>query len=165
MAPFLLALFLLIYAFLSGILFTVRAKRSLGRVIHRGPTPLSGRILGSAVCVVVGLGAFFRAPILDQDGALVRDLPIWWVVLPLLSVLALWSQPNPRSHACGESGVRFGDRWSSYRDVESWRLTGEHLRCRLGGSWHAMAVPVGLHPELRRHLRKEAADREHEFNA
>jgi len=109
--------------------------------------------------------AWIRAPLLDQGGAPMTEASLWWVVLPSLSVLALWSQPNPRSHACGESGVRFGDRWSSYRDVESWRLTGEHLRCRLGGSWHAMAVPVGLHPELRRHLRKEAADREHEFNA
>ena len=60
--------------------------------------------------------------------------------------------------------VRFGDRWSAYRDVESWRLTGEHLRCQLEGRWLAMPVPVALHPELRAYLKEQAADREHEFN-
>jgi len=72
---------------------------------------------------------------------------------------------SPLSHDAdvGERGVRRGWSAREFAQLEEWRLTGEHLRWRLRGQWHACRVAPEQHAALRARLQAACADRESPF--
>jgi hypothetical protein len=140
-------------ALLLVLVARVRAARLVGptRAAQRGPRLLA-RVLE------VALLALAAGVLLTPDGG--GPLP-----LALLAGAALlaWAQPVGTDGALGDRGVRHGWRARRLEDLEAWRLTGDHLRVRLGGEWVAVAVPRALHGEARLLLADRCAARESRF--
>ncbi len=139
--------------------------------------------LVSAVRVRAGQRAVLGRILLAQRS---RGKLRWaaWIVLALVTVLAVsyretfagvqdlafaglgaaallvWLQPSPRDSALGEDGVQRGWHARSFRDLEEWRLTGDHLRWRLFGQWISTDVPAAMHPQVREKLLAICPDKE-----
>ena len=104
-----------------------------------------------------------------QAGLLISALtldgfPILFSIMALHgAALLTWLAPGTNDRACGESGVFRG--WNGYRfeQLESWRLTGEHLRFRVLGEWRAVEVPADRRARLRAILEREIPERESDF--
>jgi hypothetical protein len=95
-----------------------------------------------------------------------RDLP---GVLALAALMGAWAlymfSPSAHDAVLGERGVQRGWRARSFAELEEWRLTGEHLRWRLGEEWFASPAPRGWHAELRAQLESACAERESRFKS
>ena len=85
--------------------------------------------------------------------------------LPLLGLALgfVLLRPSRGDRVCGTRGVRCGWSVLSHRDLEEWRLNGDHLRFRLRGEWESVGLPHGLHERVEPHLREVAPDRESPF--
>ncbi len=85
--------------------------------------------------------------------------------LTLLALGSLLLALSPLAHDAdiGERGVRHGWMARALADLEEWRLTGEHLRWKLGGEWVACRIAPEHHTALRERLRQACAERESPF--
>jgi len=135
--------------------WNARARRRTGRllcVVRRGLRTrvalLAGVVLLAVLCAA-GTAQLPLAPALE-------------VLALTLMLLAL--QPGLADSRCGELGVQIGWHARRYEDLEEWRLTGDHLRWKLRGTWVACDVPAALHPDLRARLERLAPGRESRFS-
>ena len=135
--------------------------RIVGEVIFATKAPRAPRIVMSAGLVLLGIAV---ALTLDADpgGGIGGSLLLIELTLALL-VIALWCLPQNQDGAVGTEGVRSGWSCSSFSQIESWRLTGDHLRYCVGGRWRAFQVPLQAQPTLRAVLLEQAAHAEAEF--
>jgi len=162
--------FLMTWAYLGlggflGLTARQRGKLTAGTLVWHQPAPLRSRLIVSAAVVVLGAIALASYPSMTGqalDGLL--PTPAALASTLVLSLVVYWGLPHPAQAACGETGVRFGWRSCFYGELDSWRLTGEHLRCCIAGKWYAMRVPPEAHAALRRHLEREAGSLESEFS-
>jgi hypothetical protein len=83
----------------------------------------------------------------------------------LLAAAALALSPSERDACVGERGVARGWDARTFPELEEWRLTGEHLRWRIGMRWMACHVPVAEHAALRERLAASCGERESQFRA
>ena len=81
-----------------------------------------------------------------------------------LSSAAMILARYQRGGACGEAGVRSGCFSYTYGELEEWRLTGDHLRFRVGEIWRAVSLPEPLHAEVRGLLQNQAGGLESRFS-
>ena len=145
----------------------VRAREPVGRVLHSE----RGSILAAFVYLVLGAGVL-SAALLASFGVLATGA---WAIpgmlesyllvaaLAALSLGAVALAQPPDGGACGVEGVRCGSWAHAYTEFEEWRLSGEHLRFRVGEVWRAVALPVELHGEVREQLEALAGGRESRF--
>lgn len=87
-----------------------------------------------------------------------------WIALALSAGIALL-QPAAGDSIYGERGVRRGWLARSFGELEEWRLTGEHLRWRLGDEWLACRVPAQMQAALRAKLAATRPEREATFKS
>ena len=93
--------------------------------------------------------------------AMVPLAPALGVLVPSLWIFAL--HPADGDSVWGEEGVQRGWFARRYTEVEEWRLTGDHLRWKLKGSWVACRVPASEHAAMRAKLTALCPDRESRF--
>lgn len=152
---------------------------------------LNGMALLWLVAGLVGLGVARATAARRVGRALARERHFGWprrafVVLhaaALVAVIAQWSAfealptfvaltlsaalmfASPQAHDAdiGERGVRRGWVARAYTELEEWRLTGDHLRWKAGGEWHACPAPRASHPQLRARLVAACPERESRF--
>ena len=143
-------------------------KRRVGEVLHAEP----GSILTCALyvvccavaCVLVllsGLGVLVTGPWAILGAA---ELCPLFGSLIALSGTAMGLAQAQRGGVCGGAGVQSGCFSYSYGDLEEWRLTGDHLRFRVGEVWRAVSLPQPLHAEVRGLLETHAGGRESRFS-
>ena len=70
-----------------------------------------------------------------------------------------------RDSALAENGVRAGWYVRRFKDLEEWRLTGDHLRWKLRDEWQACEVPPAERESLRAKLEQLIPDRESRFSS
>jgi hypothetical protein len=113
--------------------------------------------------------AFLAGVALIGLGCLLVEAPIPSAQLPAAAVLGLSAallalQPGFADSRCGERGVQIGWHALRYEDLPEWRLTGDHLRWRLGEIWVACDLPVAQHEAMRTKLEQLAPGRESRFS-
>lgn len=86
------------------------------------------------------------------------------VPLALSLVLAL-AGPSSNDRVLGDAGVVSGWTAEPFGKLAEWRLTGEHLRFRVGEGWSAVACPPELQGEVRALLERAVAGRESRFRS
>lgn len=140
----------------AAIAARLRARRRLGEALHVEPIASRGRALLLVLLLLAGAGLFAFAP------------ASLWAPGSTLLALALanaWVAPSLSTRVLGEAGVQSG--WCALRleRLEEWRLTGEHLRYRLGEEWLAVACPLTLQARVRAGLERAAPGRESRFRS
>jgi len=133
--------------------WTVRAARTVGRPVHR---QLARR--GPLMLWILGL---LGAGTLVVSSSLVPTAPALLVLGAAGALVAF--VPRTEDSVCGERGVRSGWCARRFEELEEWRLTGDHLRWRVGGHWFSSSVPVDLQPALREQLERTCPERESRF--
>jgi hypothetical protein len=73
------------------------------------------------------------------------------------------SLPRPEDSVLGEVGVRSGWFARRFGELEEWRLTGDHLRWRVGETWLSSSVPADRQLALREQLERACPERESRF--
>jgi hypothetical protein len=134
-----------------------RRRRVVGRVLERETGSTLARRVAITVACALAVGVVLRW---DELG--IGALALATV---LLSTLALALSPSERDARIGELGVAHGWNSRSFRELEEWRLTGEHLRWRIGARWVACRLPVAEHAALRERLAAACGERESRFRA
>jgi hypothetical protein len=157
--------FLLVWMYMAIGLFVSlkvreRGRRVVGEPVHAVRRAVRARIGWTVFLVLLGVVVASGYP--SEPPAGLPTPASLWITL-MLCALLLWNLPDPNEAVCGRAGVRFGWSTRSYGDVESWRLTGSHLRCFWENKWYAMVVPADQHAELRAVLEREAQGAESEF--
>lgn len=79
------------------------------------------------------------------------------------ALLLVWTTPGAQTAVLGEAGVQRGPHARRLESLEEWRLTGDHLRFRLHGTWTSVPCPPERQAELRAKLVQLAPDRESPF--
>ncbi|MFT7669940.1 MAG: hypothetical protein ACI8X5_002647 [Planctomycetota bacterium] len=144
----------LVLAFGFVMILRSKHRRTTGKpqITERGPRgPLRALLVPLALLLVFLIVA--QAPALSLSCASL-----------LACIGCVLFQPHPLDQVCGELGVQVGWRSRRFSDLEEWRLTGDHLRVRIGDVWTAVSVPVANHPEVRATLEKSCPDRESRFS-
>jgi hypothetical protein len=140
-------------ALVCALFLRARREALVGELLHAHTAPrlwrALGLLLGLAVILLVlavdpRLGTFAALLLIPAGGA-------WWLA------------PATHDQRCGLRGVQYGWRARSLAELDAWRLTGEHLRFRLGPTWLAVAVPRPLHDSLRTRLEATCPDAESSF--
>lgn len=146
-----LQLFLAVHLALSA---RVREREVVGDVVA---SDLPGRALRHAASVLL---------VLLGTAAVLADAASPGTVVPVLALalIAHEARPSPADRVLGTSGVRRGFHSRSFAELEEWRLLGDDLRFRLFGEWTAVPAPAERREDLLATLRREAGDRESEFN-
>jgi hypothetical protein len=113
--------------------------------------------------------AFLGGVALIGLACVVAGAPFAEARLPAVAVLGLAAallalQPGFADSRCGERGVQIGWNARHYEELEEWRLTGDHLRWRLGEIWVACDLPVAQHEAMRTRLEQLAPGRESRFS-
>lgn len=136
-----------------------RAAERVGRPIHRAIDGAAGRGPGRRRALgLAGLALLAVASVVTPGVSTVFAL----LVLAAVASLLLAS-PVPGDTVVGTRGVRAGFLACSMERLDEWRLTGEHLRWRLGERWYACDLPKELHEETRAQLQGLAPGRESRF--
>lgn len=86
------------------------------------------------------------------------------VTLMVASAACLWLRPHPGDEIYGELGVQRGWRSRRFEELEEWRLTGDHLRFRIGDAWLAVGLPSDQHASARELLVERCGERESRFD-
>lgn len=95
---------------------------------------------------------------------LAEPFPRMLAAFALLGAMLLtWLTPGVDDRGCGEEGVYRGWYGRRYEDLEEWRLTGDHLRFKLHGTWTSVEVPAAKRAHIRTILQDSAPDRESRF--
>ena len=146
----------------------VIARERVGRVIYAE----RGSILAAVVYLGIGVVALVAVALclfgLQMTGGwMIPEIVVPYLAAGALVVLSLTAvalaQPQGGG-ACGTAGVRCGSWAHAYRDLDEWRLTGDHLRFRAGEVWRAVALPAQMHEEVRGHLETIARGHESRFS-
>jgi hypothetical protein len=137
--------------------WNARASKRIGPRIHVIRRRMAWRYAFLAGVALIGLAL------------LLVEVPVPAAKVPGAAVLALSAallalQPGFADSRCGERGVQIGWHARGYEDLPEWRLTGDHLRWRLGEIWVACDLPVARHAELRTRLEELAPGRESRFS-
>ena len=144
------------------------SRRRLGRVLHVKRGSNRARVLYVGVgCVALSLVLLSGLGVLVTGAWAIPGYAAAYLiagVLVVLSVAAVVLATHPGDGACGTEGVRSGSWSHAYGDLEEWRLTGDHLRFRVGESWRAVSLPQALHGEVRGLLETQAEGRESRFS-
>lgn len=83
----------------------------------------------------------------------------------LLAALAcLWLRPHAGDEVFGAEGVQRGWQARSFDELEEWRLTGDHLRFRIGPTWLAVGLPAREHAGVRELLLERRPEAESRFS-
>jgi hypothetical protein len=139
-----------------GLILSVRAKhrRTTGKVrfVHRKRRALLAVAL-PLLALLLACTLITGAP----HAALV-------VRLVLATGVCIWLRPRAGDEVYGSSGVQRGWRSRRFEQLEEWRLTGDHLRFRIGGEWLAVGVPVAEQSAARELLQARCAERESRFS-
>jgi hypothetical protein len=80
-----------------------------------------------------------------------------------LGLVLLAASPGFQDSKVGASGVQRGWHARRWAELEEWRLTGDHLRWKLDGTWVASDLPAARHAAVRERLLAAAGDRESRF--
>lgn len=128
------------------------SKRRVGAVLHAEPVSGHFNVAYSAVGVLMIASLFQSASALAS------------CALIALSSAAMVLAKYQRGQACGDGGVRSGCFSYTYAELEEWRLTGDHLRFRVGEVWRAVTLPEPLHAEVRALLENHAGGLESRFS-
>ena len=151
-----LATLISLLGFVVVVLVGRRARRVIGTPVclHRSPRRARWRL------PVFGLGTALLAVAAWIDPVLVQG-----AALPVLAAVALaWLQPWELDEGIGQDGLQRGWLARGYGDLDEWRLTGEHLRFRLGREWSAVRVPPEHRAALRERLTGLVPDRESSYS-
>lgn len=141
---------------LAFALLALRRRRAVvGPVLARENGSAFFRRLWITSACVVGVGLALHW----------SELAIGPLVLAtaLLATAALVLSPSERDACVGERGVARGWETRAFGELEEWRLTGEHLRWRVGMRWLACQVPLAEHAPLRERLVASCGERESRF--
>lgn len=129
---------------------------SLGRIVTRVRPGRQRRWLAvAAMAAVVGATAV---------GDLGVEVSLAFSVLSAAAVMLLFTS-GLRDTVFAEHGVRSGWFVRRFKDLEEWRLTGDHLRWKLFGEWQACEVPLAQQADLRARLEQLIPDRESRFRS
>ena len=146
----------------------ITARERVGRVLYAE----RGSILAVAVYLGIGVGVLVAVVLclfglLMTGGWMIPEITMPYLAAGALVILSLaavvLAQPQGGG-ACGTEGVRSGSWAHAYRDLDEWRLTGDHLRFRAGEVWRAVKLPANLHEEVRERLETLAGGRESRFS-
>ncbi len=140
----------------AAALVRLRARRSVGPALQTEAGSRSRRIGLALGHLAVLAGSMFVV-----DPALRGPL----ILLLGLSLAHVTLTPSSGTRVLGRTGVRSGWTAGPFAKLDEWRLTGEHLRFRLGEEWSAVPCPPGLHGEVRARLEREAPGRESRFRS
>jgi hypothetical protein len=158
-----LVLFLLAWAWAGCAVAALVALGSRARASRRLGEPLAwerpsryGRLAagGGLLAVVAVVGLAGLGPVQTPAALLVVALALLCVAL----------HPSSGERVCGSEGVQVGWESATFGELEEWRLTGDHLRFRLGGHWLAVPLPARLHADVRARLEERAPGRESRFS-
>jgi hypothetical protein len=131
--------------------WTRRLAATVGRARHRERPRRALRVPLVLGVAALGLAVSLGGPSASQ-----------LVLLAGAGLLALVA-PGSGDSDCGERGVRAGWFARRYEDLDEWRLTGEHLRWKLFGTWVSSRVPTSEHADLRTRLERACPERESRF--
>jgi hypothetical protein len=134
-----------------------RRSAAVGPLIARQGGAALGLRVALTVACVLGVGIALHWGELEIGPLVLATL--------LLATGTIALSPSERDACVGEAGVACGWTSRSFRELEEWRLTGEHLRWRVGPRWLACLVPVERHAALRERLAAACGDRESPFRA
>ena len=143
--------------FLLSLVALRRRSLAVGPVIARQARASLGLRVSLTIACVLGVGVALHWDELGVGPLVLATL--------LLATGTLASSPSERDACVGETGVAGGWSSRSFRELEEWRLTGEHLRWRVGPRWLACCVPVERQAALRERLAAACGDRESPFRA
>jgi hypothetical protein len=132
-----------------------RRVLAVGETLHVVRAPRGWRTVVLVLQLLALAGAFAVSADLGLRAAL--------VLTPLAA--AGWLAPAVADQRCGTDGVQYGWESRALGELESWRLTGDHLRFPLHGLWVAVALPRSLHPEMRVRLEAACPGRESKFQS
>ena len=146
----------------------VAARRRVGRVLSVERSSSRARVLYMGVgCVVLFLVLLSCLGVLVTGAWAIPGYAATYLIAGALIILSLaavaLAQPQG-GEVFGTEGVRCGSWAYAYRDLDEWRLTGDHLRFRSGAVWRAVTVPPQVQGELRRRLETASSDRESRFS-
>jgi len=141
------------FLFVTLVRLTNRRHTGSERVQHRAPR-LGSRLLLVPLALLLFLVLRVEPP----------ETPSLLALL-VASGACLWIQPRRADEARGSAGVQVGWRARRYEQLEEWRLTGDHLRFRLGGAWVAVGVPREAQAELRDRLESACPEQESAFRS
>lgn len=146
----------------------ILTKRRVGEVLHAEPGSILVcslyELACAAACVLVllsGLGVLVTGPWAILGAA--ELCPLFGSLIALSGTAMALAQAQRRG-VCGGAGVQSGCFSYPYGDLEEWRLTGDHLRFRVGEVWRAVSLPQALHAEVRGLLETNAEGRESRFS-
>jgi len=132
----------------------LRARRTLGAVIHRQPAGRGERLRGATVLVAAASVAL----------ATLHGEAVGLALVALALALGIvWFVPREAEGACGSEGVWRGWVAVPLAALEEWRLVGDHLRFRVAEAWHALELPREKQAGLRAALEERAGERESPF--
>ena len=144
---------LLAIALVSAVRVRAGQRALLGRMLleqrSRGKLRLAAWIV---LALLTLLAVLYRETIAGVQGLVFASLGV--------SAVLVWLQPSPRDSGLGEDGVQRGWHARAFRDLEEWRLTGDHLRWRLFGQWISTDVPSQMHSQVRTKLMAVCPDKE-----
>jgi hypothetical protein len=142
-------------------LATVAAAAVLARERRLAGPPVASEKPGRTLRV---LAVTAVAPVLAGVVVDAGDGPAALAIGVLALSAALFAfAPSVHDSVLGENGVRRGWHVRSFRELEEWRLTGEHLRWKLRGEWQACRVPPERVEALHRTLADLCPERESRF--
>lgn len=97
---------------------------------------------------------------------ILADTAVWRTPVTLClgaALLLVWTTPGVHTAVLGEGGVQRGAHARRFESLEEWRLTGDHLRFRLHGTWTSVPCPPERQAELRAKLVALVPERESPF--
>jgi hypothetical protein len=141
---------------LMGVLaLRAQSAERLGATLHHAP---DGRTARRRSPARVGLALLAVVAVVTPG---VSTLFALWVLAGAAALLLL--SPSASDTVVGSRGVRAGFLAYPMERLDEWRLTGEHLRWRIGERWYACALPMEHHEETRAYLQALAPERESRF--
>ena len=144
----------LVLGLLATLSVRLRARRLVGDVLAREGQALAWRIAAWAVLAVASTWVLLHP----------GELPRIHSFAPLaLAALFVALVPGAADRVCGRRGLRRGWTVRALEDLEEWRMTGDHLRFRLGPVWEAVPLAAADQEPLLERLRSAIPERESPF--
>jgi hypothetical protein len=133
----------------------LRARASVGPVLHA--SLVSRRWRGAWIAALAAV-----ALLVARAGD--RELAVHASAALVPAALFLLARPAAQDRVVGERGVQVGWDANAFLELLEWRLTGEHLRVRVGPEWTAVDLPAGVRERVRARLLALVPERESRFH-